>query len=1166
MSGLEARAIVEAELRRELFGPLGSEEPAGKPVDCSSGTITFATAEESRGQFHDSTTMQEILTLGSPLTRYGIGVLHGGGSTGGTAISDSTEKDLDLTSVPGIARNEEDPQGPPVEIQGQLRHDEPDSDDFDLTDANSFKPSAMAVSFQCRVPTNGSLLVTVTGAHYEKLSVHIPGVSKSVDWWRRRPFTLTGSVPGGVLISETNRLKIVDTVPEGDPPRIAPTTRLFSRPVPGVGDPELRLVTVAVVNQAMGTGPSSALFQMGFTVSAANGLIIEPYPEVELPDRDDEEQSIDLLYRHKRTYAIGHGCAAEWEGGVDAPVPLVRAVALPGYEVVSLTPNIYLTADDGSYCLDHEGQRQAVTVSMKDMADGTAEGQAQVETLLRLYEEWIEERKAEIDDLPERFRDAARRHMTLAETALDRMKTGWHLVGSDQTAQRAFRWANEAMLFQQVRSNFPLREVERGKDGVLRVKGTHPAPVVPQGRGTWRPFQIAFILASLPELVDPSRKTRSLVDLIFFPTGGGKTEAYLGACAISLLARRLRNPDDVGTDTLMRYTLRLLTAQQFLRAASLVCVLEAIRDDHADVLGTSPFGIGIWLGGSSTPNSWKTAVAVLARLRRNPHEQNLFLLLRCPWCGAQMGTKPKGRGGQDVIGYEQVRRDRVMLRCVDPQCRYSRRSGLPVHVVDEDIYEVRPSIVIGTVDKFAMMAWRPEARNLFGLNEQGERAVSPPSLIIQDELHLISGPLGSMVGLYEPVIDELCTDRRHEEPIPPKIIASTATIRRYEDQIKGLFGRQDVALFPPHGLEEGRSFFAEPARQADGSFEPGRRYIGVMSASLGSMQTLQTRVAAATLQAATRVPDADRDGYWTNLNFFNSLRELGNTVSLLQSDVPDYLTGLVRRDGIEPRWPNRTMELTSRRRSDEIPKAIEQLQARYVPGQERQEAVDICLASNIIEVGVDIDRLGLMTIVGQPKTTAQYIQVSGRVGRRADVSPGLVITIYGAAKPRDRSHYERFLTYHQQLYAQVEPTSVTPFATPVLRRALHAAAVAYVRQTAPDDLSPYPFPSAEYGKAIELLRERALIADSGEMPALERMAETRARQWDGWERTVWDANPAPWGDPKQGLMRFAGTLPDLDNNATMWGVPTSMRNVDAECRLAISLAYAHADAEVEDGQ
>lgn len=1164
MSGLEAREIIEAALRRELFGPADDGIPAGKPVDCSGGTITFATAEESRGQFHDGTTLQEILTMGTPLTRYGVGVLHSGAAIGGTAIAAAREEDVDLTAIPGVAHSEDDPGGRPVEIQGRLRHDEADSDDFDLTDANSFKPSAMAISFRCRVPAEGSLNIRVTGAHYERLSVHIPGLAKPVDWWRRRPFTLVGSVPGSVITGQINRLKIVDTNPVGDAPGIAPTTQVFSRKDPRSDDPELRLVTVAVVNQVSGTGPGSALFQMAFTASAANGLIIEPYPEIEMPDRDEEEQAIDLLYRNKRTYAIGHGCAAEWDGGAGSPVPRVAAVALPAYEVVSLTPDIYRTDQNGDYLLDADGLRQAVTVSMKELADGTAQGQAQVETVLALYGDWIEARKAEIDGLPERFRPAARRHMEQADTALQRMHSGWQLVASDPTAQKAFRWANEAMLYQQIRSIFPLRAVERGKDDVLRVKGAHPRPDIPKGRGTWRPFQIAFILASLPELIDPTRKTRSVVELIFFPTGGGKTEAYLGACAISLLARRLRNPQDAGTDTLMRYTLRLLTAQQFLRAASLVCVLEDIRDRHSKALGESPFGIGIWLGGSSTPNNWKKAIDVLARLRRNPHEQNLFLLLRCPWCGTQMGTKPKGRGGQDVIGYEQVGQ-KVVLRCVDPSCRYSRRSGLPVHVVDEDIYEVRPSIVIGTVDKFAMMAWRPQARNLFGYDHQGDRVLSPPNLIIQDELHLISGPLGSMVGLYEPVIDELCTDRRGEEAIPPKIIGSTATIRRYEDQIKGVFGREEVALFPPHGLEEGHSFFAEPAQMADGSPEPGRRYVGVMSASLGSMQTVQTRVAAASLQGAMQVPESDRDGYWTNLNFLNSLRELGNTVSLLESDVPDYLTGLVRRDGIDPRWPNRTMELTSRRRSDEIPKAIEQLQVRYVPGQPRQEAIDICLASNIIEVGVDIDRLGLLTIVGQPKTTAQYIQVSGRVGRRAEVSPGLVITIYGAAKPRDRSHYERFLTYHQQLYAQVEPTSVTPFATPVLRRALHAAAVAYVRQTSAGDLPPYPFPSDEYAEAIRLLRDRAMIADPGEVPVLERMAEKRARQWDGWERTIWEANPAPWGDPKQGLMRFAGTLPDLDSKATIWDVPTSMRNVDAECRLAISLAYAHADAEMEVG-
>lgn len=1159
MTGLEARATVEAALRKELFGPTGEDEPQGRPIDCSKGSLHFESAEASRGQFHDASTHQEILTNSDPLRRYGVGVLYSGATVGGTAITLDGEHndDVDLVGVTGIPQHEDNPEGPPIEITGTLRHDEADSDDFDLADANTFKPSAMAISFQCRVSAGGSFDLSVTGAHYAKISAHIPGVKQTVDWWLRKPFELVGNVPGSVLLNETNRLKIIQMKPVGSSPTIMPTARAFSRPVPGSDDPELRLVTVAIANQVSGTGPSNAFFQMGFRVTSKGALTIEPYREIEQPDRDQEEQSIDLLYRNKRTYAIGHGCAANWGDGDGPSSPWVQAVAMPAHEVISLTPNVYLTDDDGNYILDAAGNRRTVTVSMAALSMGTQEGRDQVETVLRLYGEWITKQENLIPDLLPRFQPAARLHVERSREALKRMQAGWQFVGSDDIAGRAFRWANEAMLYQQVRSNFPLREVKRGKDDVLRAVGAHPEPVIPEGKGNWRPFQIAFILASLPELVDPARATRSLVDLIFFPTGGGKTEAYLGASAISLLARRLRNPSDAGTDTLMRYTLRLLTAQQFLRAASLVCVLEEIRDRNKGALGESPFGIGIWLGRTSTPNNWKQAIEVLGKLRRNPSEQNLFLLLRCPWCGTQMGTKPKGRSGQDVIGYDQLG-TKVVLRCVDSQCRYSRRAGLPVHVVDEDIYEVRPSIVIGTVDKFAMMAWQPMARRLFGLGGDGTREVSPPGLIIQDELHLISGPLGSMVGLYEPIIDEFCTDRRGEAPVPPKIIASTATIRRYEDQIRGLFGREEVALFPPHGLEEGHSFFAEPATLANGSLEPGRRYIGVMSASLGSMQTVQVRVAAATLQGATKVPESCRDGYWTNLNFLNSLRELGNTVSLLQSDIPDYLTGLMRRDGIDPRWPRNTMELTSRRRSDEIPKAIEQLQVQY--GQEN--CVDICLASNIIEVGVDIERLGLMTIVGQPKTTAQYIQVSGRIGRRADVSPGLVITIYGAAKPRDRSHYERFETYHQQLYAQVEPTSVTPFATPVLRRALHAAAIAYVRQVAPD-ITPYPFPRQEYEEAINLLRERALIADPAEVPTLEREAGRRARLWDGWERTVWDANP-PWGDPKQGLMRFAGTLPDLDSKAMIWDVPTSMRNVDAECRLAISTAYAHEDTAVEE--
>jgi hypothetical protein len=1023
----------------------------------------------------------------------------------------------------------------------------------------------MAVSFKVRVRSDAHLRIQVQAASYQRYAVTIPGVHNQAEWWLRKPFILEGSVNGHALIADTyKRLTVglttvlLDGSPDVTRHRLLPEVQVYSRPVPQDPDPELRLVTVALVNTSEGSGNNHALFQCRFRIYGSDELLIEPYPSVQLTERDDEESSINLLYRNKVTFAIGHGCAALWRENADGLATWIASDPLPAYEVVSLTPNVYLRDEFGDYVTDSDGKRRSVTVSMQELAAQSERGRQQVDLVLRLYGDWISAQTHLVADLPKLLQEPALRHIKLCGDALKRMQDGWGMVQSDPTAGKAFALANEAMLYQQLRSRLRDRPVTMTRSG-QSIDGPTPIVIPAPSDGQWRPFQIAFVLASLPELVDPSLPNRDLVDLIFFPTGGGKTEAYLGAAAVSLLSRRLRNPDDIGTDTLMRYTLRLLTAQQFLRAAALICVLEDIRSQDPSSLGESRFGIGIWLGSSSTPNRWKPAITALRKMKTDSRQPNSFLLTRCPWCGTRMGRVPDNNSTA-VVGYIELH-DKVAFRCPDSSCRFGgRTTTLPIHVVDQDIYEVRPSLVIGTVDKFAMLAWEPAARALFGLGDDGRREVSPPNLIIQDELHLISGPLGSMVGLYEPVIDYLCTDHRSTTPIPPKIIASTATIRRYQDQVRGLFGRDRVALFPPHGLEDGHSFFAEPETLDDGTPAPGRRYLGVMSGSLGSLQTVQVRVTAATLTGATNIPEGpDRDGYWTNLNFLNSLRELGNTVYLLESDVPDYLTGLRFRDGIErPRWPREVMELTSRRRSDEIPEAIDLLNKRY--GE--KGCVDICLASNIIEVGVDIDRLALMTIVGQPKTTAQYIQVSGRIGRKPEVAPGLVITIYGAAKPRDRSHYERFRTYHQQLYAQVEPTSVTPFANPVLRRALHAAAIAFIRQTNPS-LDPSPFPIDEFEEAVRLIRLRANKVNADELDAFDAMVDERRRQWGAWQRTEWSAN-AVGGDPLQGLMRYAGSLPDLASKATIWDVPTSMRNVDAECTIEISTAYAIADGQTQE--
>ena len=1137
MTGTESRQHMDDEIRRELFGPLATDRNRGVPIDLS-GTLTFKDWKSFDQVWHDSSTGEEVIRDMEPLRRYGVGLLFPTGTVnsdslyGATGLpSDDVERDVDGAVVTDQSKS------PKVDAPS-------DSDDFDLSETNTFQQSALGISARLRVQVGQALQIKIDYARYRAVKVRVEDSTRTI--WVRSPVQLLAEIThevasgaGGVVTVPTRLMNGSDPFP--------PILRVFARPT--VGDTaETIMLTTVMENRSPGAGSGATMFQCGLRLSVSNGARIESYPEMPpIGGAMEEDESIDLLYREKRSFAIGHGCAATWGNIVDRAAEWVAADPLPSFELPSLTPDIMVNG-------------APLQVSMSELANSTDVGNHQLIRVVDEYRTWIDHQEEKAPDLEGRYQSAAGRHIFLCREALTRMEEGLEFLETRPLARRAFRLANEAMLYQQLRSRLARREASVGRDGTIQIEGAHPDPTPQASDGLWRPFQIAFLLATVPEIIDPTHQRRNLVDLIFFPTGGGKTEAYLGAAALSMFARRLREPSDAGTDVLMRYTLRLLTAQQFLRASALICVMEDIRSKNHD-LGSEAFSIGIWLGGSTTPNNWKSAVEAHARLAKDPRADNPFLLLACPWCSCQFGSvsSSNGRSSSQLLGYVRVG-PKVLFLCPDPKCRFSSGAGLPVHVVDEDIYASRPTFVIGTVDKFAMLAWTPAARAIFGLSRSGNRVLSPPSLIVQDELHLISGPLGSMVGLYETIIEDLCTAGK----IKPKIIASTATIRRYERQVRDLYGRTEVRLFPPHGLTEGQSFFAETARDADGVQRDGRRYLGVMSPSLGSIQTVQVRVAAATLQGALGLDPDDRDPYWTNLNFLNSLRELGNTVSLIQSDIPDYLTGIRRRQALPPnavRWPGRTMELTSRRKSDEITRAIDELGTAYPDPR----AVDICLASNIIEVGVDIDRLSLMTIVGQPKTTAQYIQVSGRVGRKWSERPGLVVTIYGAAKPRDRSHYERFRSYHERLYAAVEPTSVTPFALPVLTRGLHGALLSRIRQVGEQDMMPDPFPGGGFDNARDLLRERAVQVDPDEIDAFDTVAGQRRREWELGERTAWSAN-LRGGDPAQGLMRFAGSavLPGA-RQAITWDVPTSMRSVDAECQLSITSAYVEQDVRAAAG-
>jgi hypothetical protein len=674
------------------------------------------------------------------------------------------------------------------------------------------------------------------------------------------------------------------------------------------------------------------------------------------------------------------------------------------------------------------------------------------------------------------------------------------VLAEDEKAFSAFKLANAVMAAAQTQR-------ERQKDPE-KVKAGKFIP-------TWRPFQLAFLLMNVAGQVDPTNGERDAVDLIFFPTGGGKTEAYLGLAAFALILRRFRHPGalSAGVTVLMRYTLRLLTLDQYERAATLICALEVERKKDPDRLGPQRFSIGLWVGKSATPNRFgtdkdrdeTTALNRVRAFRKDPKENPSPIPIdKCPWCGEPFG--------QDTFELKPDYKAPNQLRvfCLKPGCDFApskHREGIPVLAVDDEIYRELPCFLIATVDKFAGLPWVGKTGMLLGRNVAHQNVLGffgpaqkppdaktlaepllPPDLIIQDELHLISGPLGTIVGLYETAIDHLSTRivgaGKTAKKVRPKIVASTATVRRAHAQIQALFARDRVDVFPPPGPDRRDSFFAETKPSSEVN---ARLYLGV-AAPGRSMKVLLMRAYIALLASAKKAYDLDPKGadpYMTLVGYFNSLRELGGSQRIVEDEVRARLLriGLRRRVGeastyfAERRIAYECVELTSRRDTDEVKEAKARLEKGFSEASKHYAPVDVALASNMISVGVDIPRLGLMVVCGQPKTTAEYIQSSSRVGRD-DARPGLVVTLLNVHKPRDRSHYEHFAAYHESFYRGVEATSVTPFSPRAVDRGIAGLTVALARLaderlTAADDAEKVIAARPDLGFIGDVLAARA---------------------------------------------------------------------------------------------
>lgn len=1099
---------------------------------------------------------------------------------------------------------------------GRVEPESDASDEIDAASNQSLVPSSFGMTF-CVDGDAERIKVEARWGSYERVPNEehelIRPNGQKVKVWQRIPC-------GGKLVLSLTEGVIPHQAPDANRPavRIQGSVRAKN----ANGD---RLVTLFLINaqEEPDTNRDTAwLFQPELIVRAEVGAskraIFRRRPVLGADGMDSERESLEMIYRNRVEFAVGHGVAVHAVTADDVTLATeVRTVVLPQYEV-------QVTETPGLDPADRPAMREMVESGLLDMQrlatlDVTELADA-LSLLTKDYAAWIAEQRTRIGEDVIGYDTQAGQAMDRCQEIQTRLQQGIDTLKNDEKALAAFRFANRAMAIQRVRSQYAL-EVRRGRDVTVGQFD------LPKNR-SWRPFQLAFLLLSIPSLADPTHPDRvqpmeAHADLLWFPTGGGKTEAYLGVAAFTMAIRRLQGKlggydGSRGLAVIMRYTLRLLTLQQFQRATALICAMEVLRREALAAgdssLGHEPFTIGLWVGNKVTPGTTEDSHRAIEDIR-NPGKYHAgaaspVQLTSCPWCGSDIAP------GRDVE--IDKNHGRTLVYCGDKKgrCEFSRgkssksaHPGIPVLTVDEEIYHRPPTMMIATVDKFAMMAWRGQVRTLFGRVSQecerhgllwheadccngnhqagkglpavkvkNVRPIRPPDLIIQDEFHLISGPLGTMVGLYESAVDELCGWTLDGKTVKPKIVASTATVRKAKEQVNNVFMRR-VSVFPPHGLDVEDNYFSV---QRPIDERPGRRYLGVCSPG-SSRPAMLIRVYTAFLTAAQALFDRFGDAadpYMTMVGYFNSLRELGGMRRLAEDDVQTrsyrVQMSMVERPALAQRSVNNIRELTSRVSSQDIPKYLDDLEVKFKAAFDSgtgkyvtkwnegdTRAIDVVLATNMLSVGVDVNRLGLMAVNGQPKGTAEYIQATSRVGRSF---PGLVCTVLTWARPRDLSHYETFEHYHATFYKHVEAQSVTPFSPRAMDRGLTGALLSLMRLEN-DAFSPNvgageldKSDKPEITEVIDVLVRRAW--NVSETPTIKNLAERELKERaDEWAkqvsvpgRTLAYEKRGAQAATMVGLVKSPG-IHAWDN----WTVPMSMREVEPGVRLIMNTGHISDD-------
>lgn len=1028
----------------------------------------------------------EILK-GTPFLRYMTGILFPQGVLLGSATDAVNATAEEISDDAGDAEDAVD------EIAGGV----------DL--ASEQLPSAVGISF--KVADDSTVRCLAWGGRYERMGERRSGAQRGEADWHRVPLA-PKDMPETIEVGrDTGSVPIFGG-------RAKLTVRWRTRPG------GTAIVTIALVNAQRANGrapdPALALFQVGLRCEVEGG--IEAYPRVGTNHvADSEESEVEFLYRAVLSFARGHGTAASWDQPADGRVRYVEVDFTPSVDVPRATFEVADQAIDPRCC------------DIDFLASGPREDVVRaLDTLVTGYSTWAAKQREGVDRSPDPA--IASRLVSRIEDWAKRMRAGVLRLRQDDLTWRCFVLANEAMGIQMALSK------ARPKVPYGREEGRSMPSIDFSGR-QWRPFQVAFLLGVIESLVNEASSDRDIVDVIWFPTGGGKTEAYLLVSAFELVRRRIvYGTRDTATAVISRYTLRFLTAQQFQRTGALVVALEILRRRFPGELGERLFTLGLWVGGAVTPNDYRKAHDKFQEQIESKAPRNPFLLQACPCCGTEIFPTRRRSGRKRWVESDfgvVARPDQFRFRCASSQCEFNER--LPLNVVDEALYNEPPSMLLGTVDKFALLPWDDRSRVFFGGRD--DQSI-PPSLVLQDELHLISGPLGSLAAPYDAAIDAIIKARGARA----KRVGSTATIRNAREQVRGLYGLE-VAVFPSPSTRWDDAYFFSTDQ-----YNPGRTYLGIMGQGYIKPVVAMAWTAAALLQSAKEVPLESKalDAYWSLLAYHNSRRELGRTLTAAQDEIQARIHAIATSP-VVARAVREPLELSATMVKS-LGEAIEALEKPYAPSD---PPVDLVPCTSIISVGVDLDRLGIMLMNGQPKLTSEYIQATSRVGR-GEV-PGLVVSLFSATKPRDRSHYEDFRAYHESIYRHVEPTSLTAYALPARERTLHAALVSVVRHAtqfrANESAKTIDFTDPVLQRRVADLLAAMRAADPTEAAEVEELLCDRLDEWREqaesgfpllyerrWVGHQFKSLLTPYGKPKAGAL---------------WPTMMSVRNVDSEVKVRV---------------